>query len=58
MRIVKDGTRAADIIRPFAEAGATWFVVDPPGDDAEKGIDALHRYGAEVIARATADRST
>jgi hypothetical protein len=32
--------------------------VDPPGDDAEKGIDALRRYGAEVIARATADRST
>jgi alkanesulfonate monooxygenase SsuD/methylene tetrahydromethanopterin reductase-like flavin-dependent oxidoreductase (luciferase family) len=47
-----------DRIGELASAGATWFVVDPPGDDAEKGIDALHRYGAEVIARATADRST
>jgi probable F420-dependent oxidoreductase len=34
----------------FADAGATWFVVDPPGDDIERGIDALHRYGAEIIA--------
>jgi hypothetical protein len=24
--------------------------VDPPGDDIERGIDALHRYGAEIIA--------
>jgi probable F420-dependent oxidoreductase len=47
-----------DRIGELATAGATWFVVDPPGDDAEKGIDALRRYGAEVIARATADRST
>jgi alkanesulfonate monooxygenase SsuD/methylene tetrahydromethanopterin reductase-like flavin-dependent oxidoreductase (luciferase family) len=35
----------------FGDAGATWFVVDPPGDDVERGIEALHRYGAEVIAR-------
>jgi hypothetical protein len=34
----------------LAEAGATWFVVDPPADDAENGLDALRRYGAEVIA--------
>jgi hypothetical protein len=34
----------------LAEAGATWFVVDPPADDAEKGLDAVRRYGAEVIA--------
>jgi len=47
-----------DRIGELATAGATWFVVDPPSDDAEKGIDALHRYGVEVIARATADRST
>ncbi|HTF50853.1 MAG TPA: LLM class F420-dependent oxidoreductase [Pseudonocardia sp.] len=33
----------------LAEAGASWFVVDPPADDAEKGLDALRRYGAEVI---------
>jgi probable F420-dependent oxidoreductase len=37
----------------FAEAGATWFVMDPPGDDVERGIDALHRYGAEIIATQT-----
>jgi len=35
--------------RNLAEAGASWFVVDPPADDAEKGLDALRRYGAEVI---------
>jgi probable F420-dependent oxidoreductase len=34
----------------FGDAGATWFVVDPPGDDIDKGIDALHRYGSEIIA--------
>lgn len=33
----------------FGDAGATWFVVDPPGDDVERGIDALHRYGADII---------
>jgi len=33
----------------LAEAGATWFVVDPPADGAEKGLDALRPYGAEVI---------
>jgi probable F420-dependent oxidoreductase len=37
----------------FADAGATWFVMDPPGDDVERGIDALHRYGAEIIAAHT-----
>lgn len=37
----------------FGEAGATWFVVDPPGDDVERGIEALHRYGAEIIAAHT-----
>jgi probable F420-dependent oxidoreductase len=47
-----------DRIGELASAGATWFVVDPPGGDAEKGIDALHRYGAEVIARTATDRST
>jgi alkanesulfonate monooxygenase SsuD/methylene tetrahydromethanopterin reductase-like flavin-dependent oxidoreductase (luciferase family) len=47
-----------DRLGELASAGATWFVVDPPGDDAEKGIDALHRYGADVIARATADLPT
>jgi probable F420-dependent oxidoreductase len=47
-----------DRLCELAAAGVTWFVVDPPADDAEKGIDALHRYGAEVIARATADRPT
>jgi probable F420-dependent oxidoreductase len=34
----------------FADAGATWFVVEPPGDDVARGIEALHRYGAEIIA--------
>jgi probable F420-dependent oxidoreductase len=36
-------------VRELAEAGASWFVVDPPADDAEKGLDALRRYGEEVI---------
>lgn len=47
--------RHRDRLGEFADAGATWFVVDPPGDDAERGIDALHRYGAEIIA---GDRET
>ncbi|HEX4252867.1 MAG TPA: LLM class F420-dependent oxidoreductase [Pseudonocardia sp.] len=42
--------RHRDRLAEFASAGATWFVVDPPGDDVERGIEALHRYGAEVIA--------
>ena len=41
--------RHRDRLGEFAAAGATWFVVDPPGDDAEKSIDALYRYGADVI---------
>jgi hypothetical protein len=41
--------RHRERIGELAEAGATWFVVDPPADDAEKGLDALRRYGTEVI---------
>jgi probable F420-dependent oxidoreductase len=41
--------RHRDGLGELAEAGATWFVVDAPAEDAEKGIDAIRRYGADVI---------
>jgi probable F420-dependent oxidoreductase len=39
-------------VAELAAAGATWVVVDPPGDDLGRTVDLLAAYGASVIAHA------
>ena len=39
----------AERLHELATAGADWFVVDVPAGDAKAGVEALQRYGAEVI---------
>jgi probable F420-dependent oxidoreductase len=40
-----------EVVAELAASGATWFVVDPPGDDAGRACDALTQYGEQVIAQ-------
>jgi probable F420-dependent oxidoreductase len=40
----------ADAAWRLAEAGATWAVFEPPGDDLEHTLDVVRVFGAEVIA--------
>jgi probable F420-dependent oxidoreductase len=35
----------------LARIGVTWVQVSVPGDSVEHAVDAVHRYGEEVIAR-------
>lgn len=40
-----------DAIGQVADAGATWVVVNPPRRNADAAIEALNRFGAEMIGR-------
>lgn len=42
--------RIADASGQLAEAGATWAVFEPPGDDANHAIEIIREFGAGVIA--------
>jgi alkanesulfonate monooxygenase SsuD/methylene tetrahydromethanopterin reductase-like flavin-dependent oxidoreductase (luciferase family) len=37
-------------LRELAGVGVGWFVVDTPSASVDVAVDALHRYGEEVIA--------
>jgi len=37
-------------VEELTSAGATWVVVDPPGDDLERTADLIAAYGDSVIA--------
>jgi probable F420-dependent oxidoreductase len=37
-------------VEELTNAGATWMVVDPPGDDLERTVDLIAAYGESVIA--------
>ncbi|HVW45167.1 MAG TPA: TIGR03619 family F420-dependent LLM class oxidoreductase [Amycolatopsis sp.] len=50
-KMAGDRTRQLDLIAELADAGVTWLVVDPPGDDVEHTRDAIREYGAEVAAK-------
>jgi probable F420-dependent oxidoreductase len=39
-------------VEELTDAGATWMVVDPPGDDLEHTTDLISAYGESVIANA------
>ena len=39
----------ADAAGQLADAGATWAVFEPPGDEAEQTIDVIAAFGANVI---------
>jgi hypothetical protein len=39
----------ADAAGQLADAGATWAVFEPPGDEAEQTIDMIAAFGANVI---------
>jgi probable F420-dependent oxidoreductase len=39
-------------LRELADAGAGWFVTDTPAGSVDEAVDALHRYGDQVISRA------
>jgi len=49
-------TQPADValgrVAELAAAGATWLVVDPPGNDLGRTVDLLRAYGASVIDQA------
>jgi probable F420-dependent oxidoreductase len=40
-------------VRELAHAGATFMVVDPPGDDVERTVELIAAYGESVIASAS-----
>jgi hypothetical protein len=42
----------------MAALGVTWNSVGVPGASLERALEALERYGAEVIAKADARRVT
>jgi hypothetical protein len=44
--------RTLERVKELADAGATWMVVDPPGDDLECTVDLIVDYGESVIAHA------
>lgn len=37
-------------VEELTNAGATWMVVDPPGDDLERTVDLIAGYGESIIA--------
>ena len=37
-------------VEELTDAGATWMVVDPPGDDLERTVELIAAYGESVIA--------
>ena len=39
-------------VEELTDAGATWMVVDPPGDDLERTAELIAAYGESVIANA------
>jgi probable F420-dependent oxidoreductase len=39
-------------VQKLTDAGATWMVVDPPGDDLERTAELIAAYGESVIAHA------
>ena len=39
-------------VEKLTDAGATWMVVDPPGDDLERTVELIAAYGESVIANA------
>jgi hypothetical protein len=40
----------ADAAGQLAEAGATWVVFEPPGDDADHAIEIIREFGSAVIS--------
>jgi probable F420-dependent oxidoreductase len=42
--------RILERVEELTGAGATWMVVDPPGDDPERTADLIAAYGESVIA--------
>jgi len=39
----------ADLLHEMSEIGVGWFVIDTTANSVDESIDALHRYGDQVI---------
>lgn len=51
-RMDGDPARVLDLVGELADAGVTWMVVDPPGDDVEHAVDVVTAYGEQVVRHA------
>jgi len=49
LRLTEGGDRAVDWLGRYVDAGATGFVVAPPGESLYECAEHLRRYAAEVI---------
>lgn len=50
--IVASPDHVLERIEELTGAGATWMVVDPPGDDLERTVELIAAYGESVITNA------
>ena len=50
--IIATPDRTLERVEVLTDAGATWMVVDPPGDDLERTVELIASYGESVIANA------
>jgi probable F420-dependent oxidoreductase len=50
--ITADTGHTLERLEELTAAGATYMVVDPPGDDVERTVDLIAAYGESVIAAA------
>lgn len=51
VRMDGDPAQVLEVVAELEDAGVTWMVVDPPGDDVERALDVVAAYG-EQVARA------
>jgi len=56
-QVAEGGDQVVDWLGRYVEAGATGFVVAPPGDSLEECVDHLRRFAAEVIPQLDGPRT-